>query len=370
MSGELFHDYLRAVLKAENAWQEKFVLPYGSAYVIARSKFMSTLDEQKKADEARQKRISGLAMFALSLCGGSLLTHVFGSACAKTLAGQIVVDTICQREMNRAFKAVAFVNENKTAQFAVGKLWDGGIDLLPDLKSNLAETTTNFPSLTDFAKEPQVLQNTLEVWVRSAYGYVLAAEDEINKRISDEGTKTSMVKELIESPFIRAAPTKPVPKDTIAEDIEFTFYMNVIRNLDYVERVQFQDSGLGRSMKRKATRLRSIDASPGSKDYPKYQALYGGADHEHVAFDKFGGVLRKRVDELHKKRYNKNPFFLDGETISEKTITRAEQKLDELSHVNLDLIRRTLTAPLPPPALKNMNHLKSNNQFRLPPRYA
>ena len=46
-------------------------------------------------------------------------------------------------------------------------------------------------------------------------------------------------------------------------------------------------------------------------------------------------------DELHKKRFNKTPFFLHDETMSENTITRAEQKLGELSNVNLELIRRT-----------------------------
>ena len=103
----------------------------------------------------------------------------------------------------------------------------------------------------------------------------------------------------------------------------------------------FEDSGLGRSVRTRKTRLGSIDASPGSSNYPKYQTIYGGAGHEHVAFDKFGDVLRERVDELHKKRFNKIPFFLHDETISENTITRAEQKLAELSNVNL----RTLAGP-------------------------
>ena len=345
MSDELFKTYIRAVLKAENNWQQNFVLPYGSAYTTARAKFKETLDNQKKADEERQKRIAALAMFALSLCGGSLLTHVFGSACAKTLAGQFVVDQICQREMNRAFKVVSFVNDNKTAQFAVGKLWDSGIELLPDLKGKLAETTTNFPSLTKFAQEPQVLQNKLEQWVRSAYGYVLSAEEEISANVKDEKTKTAMITQLLEAPFIRAAPTREVPEDSIAEDIEFTFYMNVIRDLDYLEQVTFDERPRGWTKKTK--RLGSIDASPGSSEYPKHKNLgWGGADYQHVAFDRFGDVLRDRVDELHKKRFNKTRFFLSDEKISEHTITRAEQKLTEMSHVNLELIRRTLAGGL------------------------
>ena len=317
MSDELFKTYMRAVLKAENNWQQNFVLPYGSAYTTARAKFKETLDNQKKADEERQKRIAALAMFALSLCGGSLLTHVFGSACAKTLAGQVVVDVICQREMNRAFKAVSFINENKTAQFAIGKLADGGIDLLPDLKGKLAETTSNFPSLTKFAQEPQVLQNKLEQWVRSAYGSVLSAEEEISKKVADEKKKTEMVQQLIAAPFIRTAPDKEVPEDTIAEDIEFTFYMNVIRDLDYVERVTFTEKPRGGFSTRKE-RITSIDESPGSPNYPKHKRHdIMSADFDHVAFGKFGDVLRDRVDELHKKRFNKVPFFLKNEKISE-----------------------------------------------------
>ena len=110
----------------------------------------------------------------------------------------------------------------------------------------------------------------------------------------DETKKTEMVKQLIAAPFIRSAPDKEVPEDTIAEDIEFTFYMNVIRDLDYVERVVFEESS-GRSYRKKRTRLGSIDASPGTRNHPKYQTIYGGAGHEHVAFDKFGDVLRERV---------------------------------------------------------------------------
>ena len=87
--------------------------------------------------------------------------------------------------------------------------------------------------------------------------------------------------------------------------------------------------------------------APGSSQLPEIpERRYGGAGHEHVAFDRFGDVLRERVDELHKKRFNKIPFFLHDETISENTITRAEQKLAELSNVNLELIRRTLAGPV------------------------
>ena len=168
----------------------------------------------------------------------------------------------------------------------------------------------------------------------------------------------------VDAPSIRTARAADAPEETIAEDIEFTFYMNVIHDLDFHERVVFEDSGLGRSVRTRKTRLGSIDASPGSSNYPKYQTIYGGAGHEHVAFDKFGDVLRERVDELHKKRFNKIPFFLHDETISENTITRAEQKLAELSNVNL----RTLAGP-PPPTTPPATFMDLK-RFRMPPRYA
>ena len=122
MADDLYKIFDRNATRAENDWQRNFVLPYGSAYVIGRRSFQDNLDKQKKADEERQRRIAALAMFALSLCGGSILTHVFGSACAKTLAGKVALDVICKGEMNRAFKVASFVSENKTAEFAVGKL--------------------------------------------------------------------------------------------------------------------------------------------------------------------------------------------------------------------------------------------------------
>jgi len=237
---------------------------------------------------------------------------------------------------------------------------------LPDLKAKLAETTSNFPSLTKFAQEPQVLQNHLEKWVKDAYAGLLAAEDEISRTIKDEKKKTEMVMQLIDSPFVRTAPAKEVAEESTAEDIEFSFYMNVIRDLDYVEHVTVNLGNGG--ITRTKSRVGSIDESPGSANYPKNKMIgRGGTDYEDVAFDGVGDILRDRVDELHKKRFNKTAFFLRDETISSKTIIRAEQKLGELSNINLNLIRQSFAArPSPTGLPKSSNDLKTHGSFPVP----
>ena len=48
MSDELFKTYIVAVLKAENNWQQNFVLPYGSAYTTARKANSWTTSTSRK----------------------------------------------------------------------------------------------------------------------------------------------------------------------------------------------------------------------------------------------------------------------------------------------------------------------------------
>ena len=336
----LYETFDRAVTQAKNNWERNFVLPYGSAYATARDMFQKTIDDQKKADEQRQARIAALAMFALSLCGGSILTSVFGSACAKTLAGQFTVDAIARAGMERAWKVAEFVHDNKTAQFFVGKVWDSAADLLPDMKAKLAETPGNFPSISQFAQNPQVIQNQLLKWVLDAYAVVLSTEAEIAKNVTNEKRKTDLVMSLIDSPFVRAAPGKELPGEQTAEDIEFTFYMNVIRDLDYYAQFQFVEKGRGGWSKQELSR-RPIHESPSDKNYPQFKRDMWG-DTEEVVFAKFGSILRDRVDTIHKKRFNKTTFFSSKETLSPTTILRAEQKLAELSDINLGAIKQTL----------------------------
>jgi hypothetical protein len=342
---DLYAEFNRASSAAINDWIRNFVLPYGSAYTQARTSFMDKLDKQKKADEARKKRIAELAMTALSLCGGNLLTQVFGAAALKTVAADIAVDVIAKREMNRAFKVAAFINENKTAQFALGKLWDSSADFLSNaVKKELEENSANFPALAEFAKEPQILQNHLEKWVRDAYAKVLAVEKDISKNIADEKKKTKAISDLLDAPFIRTAPKNSLGSSRTAEEMEFTFYMKVILDLDHLAKGHYYT----RYMKGDNWEYSQIDSkekiseNPSSGSYPT--AKRNGKDFEAVVYDAFGGILRDRVDELAKARF-KAPFFAPKETISHSTLLRAESKLAELSNMNLETIKRSFSAP-------------------------
>jgi hypothetical protein len=346
----LFEQFTRAHTQAVNNWQRNFVLTYGTAYTNARASFMKTLKEQEEKDKAARERYAAIAMFALSLCGGSILTAVFGQACAKAAAAQIAVDVICEREMNRAFKVASFISSNKTASFALGSVWDAGAGYLSDkLKGSFAENGNNFPSLTEFAQEPQSVQNKLDKWVRDAYAKVLAAEEDISKNVKDENVKTKQISDLIKSPFFRAAPLKSPNEEVLTTEIELTFFMKLLLDLDYVAQFMVDEKPRGGWSKREVSR-RPISAAPDDPKYPGYKRVGMWGDYEDVVYKQIGDVIKDRIDELNKKRF-KDKFFTiikghiwdDKENISRDTLRRAHWKLNELGDANLKAIQQSLS---------------------------
>jgi len=348
----LFEEWSRAHTQAENNWQRNFVLPYGTAYTNARASFKKTLKEQEDADKAARERVAAFAMFALSLCGGSVLTCVFGQACAKTAASKIAVDIICEREMNRAFKVAAMINANKTASFALGALWDGGAGFLSDkLKESLAENGNNFTSLTKFAEEPQSLQNHLEKWVRDAYAKVLATEEDISTNVKDEATKTQKVRDLMASPFFKAAPAKSPDQAALELDIEITLFMKLLLDTDFLVTGSYDEGAHGGWRKRQTSR-KPITENPSSAKYPEYKgiATIGGLDYEDVVYEQLGDIVKDRIDELNKSKY-KDKFFTrepgrlwgtNREDISKDTLVRANINLNRLGDANLFAIKQSL----------------------------
>lgn len=352
---DLFQEWSRAHTQAENNWQRNFVLPYGSAYTNARASFRKTIDDQEKADKEARERYAALAMFALSLCGGSILTHVFGQACAKTAAGKVALDVICEKEMNRAFKVAAFVESNKTASFALGSVWDGTAGVLSDkLKASLAENGGNFTSLTKFAEEPQSLQNHLEKWVRDAYARVLSAEEDISTNVKDEGQKTAKIRQLMASPFFKAAPAKSPDQSAMEVDIEITLFMKLLLDTDYLAKGYWEEHGGRGGMRKRETSRTAITEDPSSDKYPtwKQTGSMGGVDYQEVIYSQLGDVIKDRIDELNKTKC-KDKFFTqvpgrvwgtNREDISRDTLRRANMSLTRLGDANLANIKQSLAA--------------------------
>ena len=232
---KVYAHFDRTITQAKNDWERNFVLPYGNAFVSARKSFLEKIGAQKQADEAARKRIAELAMTALTFCGGKLLTVVFASSALKVAASELTVGVLETHNMTRTLSALNFLKDNKTAQFALGKAWDKAKDILSDRTKKLFEETgENFPSLSEFAQQPQIMQNHLHKWVLDVYAKVLKAEEDIRTKITDESARTAAIDALLDSPFVRTAPENSLGNSRTADDIEFSFYMKMLLDIDYL----------------------------------------------------------------------------------------------------------------------------------------
>lgn len=336
---------------AHNNWQRNFVLPYGSAYNTAHTSFMKTIQAQEAADKAARERNLQIALFALSLCGGSILTSVFGSAVLKEVAGSVAVDVICKNEMERAFRVAAFVESNKTAQFALGKVWDEAESLIGNqLKSSFTENANNFPSLAKFVQEPQNVQNSLEMWVRDAYDRVMRAGNKINQNFSsDSDRKKQALQKLMSSQFFISAPAQRINEQAISIDIELTFFMKLVLDLDYLVAGYWEETGRGVNMKKVITSRTPIQKDPTSREYPNTSKYYThGTNFETIEYKQIGDIIAKRINELHKSRFNSNFFGVSEnwlgmekiEKVSHSALQRAQTTLNGLANQNITIIQR------------------------------
>ena len=233
MSDDLYAKFDRKKSRAENDWIRIFVLPFHNAYIDAHKNFMDKIDEQKKADEEKQKRIAELAMLALTFAAASSVGRVrLGGA--EDARGRDRGGLPVRHNMNRTFTAIMFVAENKTAQLALGKLWDKGQDLLSsELKKN-GGNQQKFPSLADFALSAcKNGQPPGEMGARRSR-QVLAAENEISAQIKDPQRRATAIQNLLDAPFLSTAPEKPLAGARTIEEMELSFYMRYILDLDYI----------------------------------------------------------------------------------------------------------------------------------------
>lgn len=336
---------------AHNDWQRNFVLPYGSAYNTAVGNFRKVLQEQEDADRKARERYLELAFFALSMCGGSILTSVFGSAALKDAAAAMTVDALCRYEMHRSFKAATLVAENKTAQFALGALWDGLEGAAGGaLKAKIIENASNFPSLGKFVQEPLNMQNSLEQFVRDAYNIVMQAGSAIHQQEKDAARKARALRQLSQSAFFVAAPAKRKDEAAISIDIELAFLMKTILELDYVKVWKSEHSDLYEHKTTLISRT-PIEQLPASKAYPKphvtrvqSSAPYAFVHHD-IDYSPVGEVIVKRIDELHQARF-KQKFFNNiwtgvrqrREDVSHEMLVRAQFVLKRLADRNLQAV--------------------------------
>jgi len=342
---------------ASRDWERHFVLPYSSAYNTAYLSYEKIIEKQKESDKEALERKMQLALFALSLCGGSILTHVFGSAVLKEVATKVAVDTIINRGMERSFKAAAYVERNKTAQFMLGELWGKGEGWVGDkikegvnkvTKNQLEENSHNYSSLSEFSSHPMNMENNLKKWVLN----LAAISSTVGQMIADTSNEETVIKPLNilkSSYFFTAAPKESINEEPVSEDIELTFYMKYILDLDYIVKGYVEHIEKARGGYTNSTHITGragISQNPTNPHYPISKEARDWSksqtDFEQVKYKGAGDIIRQRINALYNKKFASD-FFRKNEKISHDTLVRAEITLNMLEGLNHNKILKTLT---------------------------
>lgn len=339
-------NFITDIPAKERKWKNHTIDPFAKAWIAAFENFKQTLKDQKESDEAAQKLKFELAMLALSLCSGGVLTAAFGAAAAKTLATNAALDIICRNNMERAFRAAHFVATNKTASFIAGKVWDEAekraTDALNDeLKARFAQNEASFPSISKFRTE-------LDMYLSLA-GFVSVAAERVNDiaiQVRDSKSmpvqrKHEEIARLAASPFWRP-PEKDLDISVMTDEIELSMYLNLVLESDklvtYERASRRVTDGLGSSREYylKRSGRSDITESAGSPNYP---STYNDSDgRSEIEYTRIGGIIQGKLNALYKKKFG-GKFNDGGKFDNKQAIFNAERAIGMLATTG---IKRTI----------------------------
>lgn len=336
--------------EAENNWLSRCA-EFGSAYADAALEYRSVLEAQEKLDKEQAEKTAELVIAALSLCGGSILTCMFGTSAAKGLAGPFVRDKALglatRRGWDSAKAAIRWTDQSATAKFVMGDLWDRAAkQVKPELKTQF-ETLQRRAAVPvggrDDKKIAQVVQNGLENMVRDWSNCVNRTLRWVYENLDGDDAVNELVRT---SPFF-ASPRKPTPVPAKADRIELSFWMTYVLERDYLQVTtlrKYTDHGawaIDRSVRK------PIVAEAWSKSYPFDRKLTSGFRqvHQSVGYYEVGDRIINRINTLYGKVFG-GPFFLRGTdlygNISQETIRCAQTAIVRLADSNASDIRTSL----------------------------
>ncbi len=162
----------------------------------------------------------------VSIVGGSLLMATVGETSLRMLAGNAALDFICNRNLDRAFNALAVTAENKTFMFALGKTLDTVKD---EARKKIKERATELLKTKEIkTSNPLVKFLEFDSLIRNQ---VLAANHaaEIidNDRSLSDAKKTAAFAALEAAPICRP-PIGAINSNQLAQKIELSIYLTKV----------------------------------------------------------------------------------------------------------------------------------------------
>jgi len=108
---------LNSLTTHSNNWEIHVIMPFFFAYNDAYKNYHKELKQREKDQKARAE----LAMFALTLVGGSIISTLLSKTTFSNVLDDIVLNTLAKRNMNRTFDAYATAHGNPAMQFILNQ---------------------------------------------------------------------------------------------------------------------------------------------------------------------------------------------------------------------------------------------------------
>lgn len=312
-------------------WRRTVVLPFGGAYRKAYESFQEVVRHQNRHYEEMEKLKFELAMSALAIVGGSVLTAVFADSALKVAAKKLAVDYVCEQNMQRAFNVMHFVESSAAASFVAGQVWDMAEKAVLDkIKTSLEPSTGNYAGLQQAVQKPEEVEEALEKFNLELRERGIDFILQVKKLNIPQPLKVSIVKKALDSSYL-SPPKIEIDKQGLIPKIELTLFMQM---LTYSDKVRYTSVMPARSRKGPKVTFKDITVPTTAKNYPTAEFLT-----TDVVMPGVGNIILEHVDALHAKIYSGASFFTSGEYWDwdfendevKSIVSRAEKKLQMLA---------------------------------------
>jgi len=270
-----------------NNWRSNFINPYHSAYVGAVDNFKDAI---RKRDEDRKAKMD-LALFALSLCGGSAMTAVLGKLTIERYLEEKALKVICVNNMEKTFNAMAMVKGSPVTQFLLGQTTD---KIAAWAKGEVHSSIMQVATLGNqvLLDNPAQVKNALNSLYTKSESTARAAFRQLAKKehtSRDSYNRQRILQDIINSPFCRSPKTPVWPDVKILRDkIELSFYLKLVLLSGYKH--TFVPKG--------GSYDEPIKVLPSNKSFPpKYKN--NGYSWTSVEFRDIGDNISKKINSLY-----------------------------------------------------------------------
>ncbi len=347
----------RAAMAAMDLWVTKYIGPFSIAYNNAYKKFNKTLADDRAAQKQEAEQKMALALLALSVCGGSILTATVGTACLKTATGKgalsilhgPILDYIAKKDSMRMYNVAEFASSNATLHFILGSVYDKiSGDLSTAAKAALTAGSLD-ANVETIIKDPDNMKTRMQMHVRNLRLKILIAATAIDNSKKTDAEKKELREKLKKSAYFTAIPDITAQQSALQDRIELTFWMNHITQCDLFA-VYTTEIGPHNHFEKGITRM-PIQQSPQDSSYPRpYQkgpwaydrfTRRRGMTETYVEYRDTGDLADTRINQLYKKEFKRGNFFdnaaifsgYSAKGVDGTSIKRAEYALQKLHTV-------------------------------------